>query len=200
MAEREYYRLTWARRRPGIAVVAISSYSLWLGRDHLLLIESNGYTETYKRFYFRDIQAIIVRRTSARMIISIVLGALAAALIVIGLLTGETGGIVAFCVIAFVTCLIPLLINLLLGPTCTCQLRTAVQTEDLPIRRLGKARKILQRIRPMIAEAQGQITPEEVQAQMQALAAGSPMAAAATPQPGAVYIADDPNAPPRIIS
>jgi hypothetical protein len=78
-----------------------------------------------------------------------------------------------------------------------CQIRTAVQIEDLPIRRLGKARKILERIRPLIAEAQGQLTPEEIQSQMQALAA-SPPAGATSPVAG--YVAEEVNAPPRIIS
>jgi hypothetical protein len=200
MAKREYYRLTRARRRAGIAVVAISSYSLWLGPDHLLLIESNGYTETYKRFYFRDIQAIIVRQTSRQRTTSIILGALAAALIGIGLIAGGISVIITYSVIAFLTCLIPLLINVLLGPTCTCQIRTAVQTEDLPVRRMGKARKILQRIRPLIAEAQGQITAEEVDAQMRVVANAPPVMAATSPSPGATYVVDDLNAPPRIIS
>jgi hypothetical protein len=200
MPELEYHRLTRARRRPGIAVVAISSYSLWLGLDHLLLIESNGYSETYKRFYLRDIQAIIVRRTDARRTTNIVLGVLAGLLLLIGLLIGEMSATITFGVIALITCLTPLLINVLLGPTCLCQIRTAVQTEDLPIRRIGKARKILQRIRPLISEAQGQITPEEVQAQMQVLAATPPLMTPAPAPPGATYAANDLNAPPRIVS
>jgi hypothetical protein len=36
----------------------MSHPSLWLGEDHLLCVDSNGYAETYKRFYFRDVQAI----------------------------------------------------------------------------------------------------------------------------------------------
>lgn len=198
MAEREYYRLTRAPFRVGgVWRFAIAQYTLWLGRDHLLRIESTGYSETYKRFYFRDIQAIITRRTSAQMVTNIILAALAAALILIGIIEGEVSVIITFCVIAFVTCLIPLIINLLLGATCTCQIRTAVQTESLPIRRVGKARKIRNRIRPMIAEAQGQITPEEVLAQMQALATAPPGGASA---PTARYFVDDPNLPPRVLS
>ena len=180
-------------------MITISRYSLWLGPDHLLCIETNGYTETYKRFYFRDIQAIITRRTSDRMVGSIILSAVAAGLILIGFLVGETSAIITFGVIAFVTCLIPLWINLLLGPTCTCQIRTAVQTESLPIRRIGKLRKILKRIQPMIAEAQGQITPEEVLAQMQALD-GVPRGGISAPDSGGRYVIDDPGLPPRILS
>ena len=40
-----------------------SSSRIYLGEDHLLSVESNLSTEKYYRFYFSDIQAIIVRRT-----------------------------------------------------------------------------------------------------------------------------------------
>src|SRR5438270_8932541 len=63
MPEREYKRLTRARPRAKFAVVSAGSSSLWLGKDHLLCIDSSGYTENYKRFYFRDIQALVIRKT-----------------------------------------------------------------------------------------------------------------------------------------
>jgi hypothetical protein len=200
MAEREYHRLTRSRRRSsGIAAFNISQFSLWLGPDHLLCIDTNGYTETYKRFYFRDIQAIVTRRTSARMVASIVCSVLAGIFILIGILTNDIAGYITFGVITFVTCLVPLWINLLLGPTCKCQIRTAVQTEDLPITRLRKLRKIRDRLQPLIAEAQGNITSEEVYAKMQVLA-GTPMASASTPDSAGRYVIDDPGLPPRILS
>jgi hypothetical protein len=62
---------------------------------------------------------------------------------------------------------VPLLINNLLGSTCACQLRTAVQIEDLPsLCRLRQARKILEKIRPLIAAAQGRLTAEEISARI----------------------------------
>ena len=52
-----YRRLT--RSRAGVG----SYSSLWLGADHVMQLSSTGYTESYRRFYFRDIQAIfLVRR------------------------------------------------------------------------------------------------------------------------------------------
>ena len=36
---------------------------LWLGPEHLLLVETDGYREYYKRFNYRDIQAFIIRKT-----------------------------------------------------------------------------------------------------------------------------------------
>ena len=62
MAEKEYQRLTRARlRRAGFFTAVATRSSLWLGKDHLLCIDSNGYGEDYKRFYFRDIQTITLR-------------------------------------------------------------------------------------------------------------------------------------------
>ncbi|HWI55617.1 MAG TPA: hypothetical protein VNZ22_00220, partial [Bacillota bacterium] len=58
-----YERLTRAYPRSGFAVAVAARSSLWLGPDHLLCIETTGYTETYKRFYFRDIQAVLIRQT-----------------------------------------------------------------------------------------------------------------------------------------
>src|SRR5947208_5263032 len=68
MAEKEYKRLTRARVRSSFAVISAARSSLWLGADHLLCVDSTGYTETYKRFYFRDIQAITICRTARRKV------------------------------------------------------------------------------------------------------------------------------------
>ena len=196
MAEKEYQRLTWSRRRPGFVALTIARASLWLGKDHLLYVETNGYTENYKRFYFRDIQAFTICRTNGRSVSNCVLGAIAGLLLLVGLTTQSTGGIIGFGIAAIVAGLIPIGINTALGPTCLCQLRTAVQTEHLPIARVHGARKILERIRPMIAAAQGQLAPEEIPARMQALATSL---TAPAPEPARI-VADDPNLPPRIVS
>jgi len=103
-------------------------------------------------------------------------------------------------------------LNLLFGPTTLCYLQTAVQMEFLPsIRRLRKARKILNLIRPLIKSAQGELAPEEIARRF----SGMPgMPAQAAPQPGVTEAppvidpvppaadagADVPNVPPRIVS
>ena len=60
MSNKEYRRLTRGRTRPGFAVAFGGRCSLWLGRDHLLRIDSSGYTESYRRFFLRDIQAVMM--------------------------------------------------------------------------------------------------------------------------------------------
>jgi hypothetical protein len=201
MAEREYKRLTWSRRRSTVAVVTVLRASLWLGPDHLLCIETNGYTESYKRFYFRDIQAITIRKTATRTAWSIIFAALAALFLFIGFSIQETAAIITFAVLALFLFLVPLLINLALGPTCASQIRTAVQTEDLPIGRVRRARKIMERIRPLIAAAQGQLLPEEIPVRMQELIASTNSAPVTAAAPETLrYVIDDLNLPPRIVS
>jgi hypothetical protein len=198
MPEKEYQRLTPARSR----TTFVSRSSLWLGKDHLLCIDSSGYTETYKRFYFRDIQTVIIVISKRRVVWNWVLGPLTAIFLVLLLgslpYTGSTGSnsnlgeIVFFAFLGFIFAL-PLLINNILGPSCVCHLRTAVQIEELPpLNRLRRARKALNRLRPFMVAAQGGLPPEEISARMRA-AVASPDSVAPRPT-----VADNPDAPPVI--
>ena len=101
MAEQEYQRLTWARRRPsGFIAFSATRSSLWLGSDHLLCIDTTGYTENYKRFYFRDIQAIVIRKTEAWKFVALALGALTGAFSLVAALQKESSLLYVFGVIA----------------------------------------------------------------------------------------------------
>ena len=48
------------RRKQGLVFLAAAHSSLWLGPDHLLSVDRIWMNEEYKRFYFRDVQAITV--------------------------------------------------------------------------------------------------------------------------------------------
>lgn len=199
MAETEYHRLTRARARSAFGIVSISRSSLWLGNDHVLRIDTTGYTETYKRFYFRDIQAIIIRKTEAWKILGLVFSALAGLFGLIAIFGGDPIVAWIFGSMAAVF-LLALILDLVAGPTCVSYLRTAVQTEELiSLNRLRRARKTLERLRPSIAGAQGQLAPEEIHARMQERMGATP---GVDPKPAetAQEEADDPNAPPRIVS
>jgi len=206
MAEREYRRLTRTHmRRAGFFAAFATRSSLWLGKDHLLSIDSTGYTEQYKRFYFRDIQAILFVASKRRAIwnwVLIIPTVLCLAWLATALSSSrnrDAGAIIAAAISASIFT-VPLLINNLLGPTCACHLRTAVQTEELPpLSRVRRARKILNRIRPLIAAAQGQLAPEDISARMRGWVE-SPAAAPASPRaPDPSFVVDDPNAPPRSV-
>lgn len=210
MAEIKYQRLTRAAGRTALGPVSITRASLWLGEDHVLCVESGGYAESYKRFYFRDIQAITTRRTNTRSVWNWVYGVMSGLLFLIGLSLissdNTAAGIVFFSL--FVLCIVGLGVNTSLGPTCACQIRTAVQTELLPLPRIRNARKFLDRVRPLITAAQGQLTAEELATRIQESATPNPAAVpaatpvpAAAPTPEAAPQADeDLNAPPRIVS
>jgi hypothetical protein len=181
MAEKEYTQLTPPRRQAGFAVVSVTRSNLWLGKDHLLSVETEGYTERYKRFYFRDIQAVIVRKTNRALIIGVVTGTLTALFVIFTVVSNAIEAKWVLGILAAV-CALPFVVNLIYGPTCFCQLRTAVQTEDLPsLSRVRRARKVLQRVRPLIAEAQGQIAAEEIPTRLQTMLATAAPAGIATP-------------------
>jgi hypothetical protein len=181
VAQKEYIRLTPTRQRRKIAFVSSSRSSLWLGKDHLLLVDTEGYTETYKRFYLRDIQAIMLRKNSRQLAFGIVLGAVAALSSLPVLLASDEAVKWSFGVIAGIFT-IPFLWNLIAGPTCSCCLRTAVQTEELPsVSRIRRARKLLARLRPLVAEAQGQMSAEQISTGIRELAGIPPSAVTETP-------------------
>lgn len=180
MADQDYIKLTPPRQRGRIAIVSSQRSNLWLGQDHVLCVETEGYTESYKRFYFRDIQAITLRRTERMRILAAVTGGMTAIFGALALAMSAIEGRWLFGILAGV-CAIPFVLNFLYGPTCACQLRTAVQTEAVPsMGRIRRARKVLARLRPLIAEAQGQIAAEEIPLRLQEFFT-SPVAAVSEP-------------------
>src|SRR3989442_15680230 len=122
------------RRLPGTEVGLLSYSRLWLGPDHLLLARTALFSEEYKRFYFRDIQAVVTRRTERREILNVIFAFTA---VVFGVLSVFTdSGLRVFLLVMTGAVLFSLLVNWLRGPTCVCHLRTAVQTEELsPLKR-----------------------------------------------------------------
>jgi hypothetical protein len=167
------------RRLPGRARTPLGSDTLWVGEDHLLLVELRGFTETYRRFYFRDVQAIILRRTDRAATVGILLGVLG--LVFVGVATGAGpfwnvfwGGVSGLLFLG-------LALNVALGPTCSCVLRTALQTVTLrSLGRLRRARSVIGRLRPHIELAQGTLTPEDILARDRA---AHGVETAAAPQP-----------------
>jgi len=169
MADPDYHRLTRAKSRSMFGFVATSRSSLWVGRDHLLQIDTTGYTETYKRFYFRDIQALVLCKTDTWLFHAVVFAALASLFGLIAFFGGNPIAAWIFGSVAGVFALC-LLFDLVAGPTSRSYLRTAVQKEMLvSLNRLRRTRRVFERLRPLITTAQGELTPRtdfsEVQGQ-----------------------------------
>jgi len=198
MAEKEYERLTRARPRARFAVISSGNSSLWLGKDHLLCIDTNGYTENYKRFYFRDIQAFLIRKTPRYKWWSVVTGLLAAGFLLPIAFSTEVWLQYIFGVVGGLFSLI-FVINLALGPSSACQLRTAVQLEELPsLNRLRRTRKELDRLRPLLVAAQGALPPEEIFSRVREFP-GSETSSASGASDVTSGAVEDSNVPPRII-
>jgi len=141
--------------------------TVWMGRDHLLLVSRAGYTENYKRFYFRDIQAIIIRKTVTSLIGNTVMIILAIGFI---LWAAEVSDATGKFVLAFLGgfFIFLTLLSLWRGSTCVTQIKTAVQTERLaPWNRMRAARKGMAMIRPRLLEAQGELPQEEFKARLE---------------------------------
>jgi hypothetical protein len=177
MAQTEYQRLTRTKSQHGIATSA--RCSLWLGRDHLLRIDSSGYTESYRRFFLRDIQAVIIRKTIGMQVWTLVHGMLALLWMICALNTVNAIWMGVWWSLTGLS-LILLMVNLLLGPCCTFHIKTAVQNEAIPsINRMRKAREVLARLKPLLTAAQGELSREEILARREP--AAQVMNAAALP-------------------
>jgi hypothetical protein len=179
------------RRLPGRAARLFGVEHLFLGPDHLLLVRTQGYVESYSRFYYRDIQAILIRRTDRLGV-----GNVLFVLLIAGeaglwaLSTSQAGRIFWGAQIALAAALLGR--HLALGPGCVCTLRTPLQEVELaPFRRLRRARRGLATIRPLVDEAQGAMTAEEILVHAKEPAVSAPGPAAA---PRAA-----PVGPPRLI-
>jgi hypothetical protein len=148
-----YQRLPGARRTP------FRKATLWLASDHILSIDSHRFSEEYKRYYFKDIQAIVVRQTTGStamskaidMVVAIVLALLGVAawrLQSIG--AAAAAGVILSAFLIFKS----------LGPFCACHLITAVSSDRLPsLDLLRDAEKALGIIGPLVQQAQREQVP-----------------------------------------
>ena len=145
---------------------ALSSASYWLGREHLLLVVIASYVEKYHRFRYADIQGLVIRKTRTHYIWGFIFAALAlgAFLAAFDTLRGQSldalssGAVAGFSALVFFGAVMvgSMILNAIWGPTCTCHLRTALQSLPLPqIRRWKKAQSLVREMTPLIIGAQG---------------------------------------------
>lgn len=147
MKRRTYTKL------PGKKLFLFVRHSLWEGPDHLLWVEHNLVHEQYKRFYYKDIQAVILCTNRRRLFWTTFWGVLLFLFVGFGLaLSGPGNGLLVLVAVwGFL-----LVVNLLAGPTCDVYLQTAVQVEPLTtLVRVRSAVKVMGRIKAMAERAQG---------------------------------------------
>jgi len=173
MPDKRYKRLTWRTRRPTRLALPAPRATLLLAEDHILKVDSTMFSESYKRFFFRDIQSITIQSNRRRMVWNIVLGFFLTIFLLEGLADTATWGAWAITMMILSTLTATLLIvNNAFGTTCDVRIQTAVQADSLPpLSRVSRANRVLERIRPLIIQAQGQITPEETVLRLRELSA-----------------------------
>src|SRR4051812_44141645 len=66
------------QKMPGFALNVLGVNRAWLTEDHLLVSSSAAAFETYRRYYFREIKALLVRPTATGIIWNVLLGLLLA--------------------------------------------------------------------------------------------------------------------------
>jgi hypothetical protein len=144
-----YSRLT--RSRSGVGTYT----SLWLASNHVMQLTSTGYTESYRRFYLKDIQAIFLVRTERRLHWHLVWGAIFGLGLLIAL---ENGGSALVYTIILAFGAVTISWNHLLGPACYGVVVTAVQTDRIPsLARVNRSQKVVARLRPLIEAAQADL-------------------------------------------
>jgi hypothetical protein len=156
------------RALPGSAPsfsVGFTRNSLWLGNDHVLFIKRHGYVEDYKRFYFKDIQAILIRRTSAFVVLNMVFGVLLLSCLILHYLGAMAWGWdpIGHVFLGIWTVLLFLMlgINIIKGPTCSTSLHTAVHAEQISsMSRTRSSLRTMEILKHKIEEVQGQLTEE----------------------------------------
>ncbi|WP_221033058.1 hypothetical protein [Actomonas aquatica] len=154
--EKRYHRLT--RPRSGLGTYD----SLWRGKDHLLVVSSSGFSESYYRFFLRDIQAFLVRPSKRYFYFNLIGGCIAglslmpllADLVTNKSMEAAIADWIGFAFL-FVPSFLVLVVNLIKGPSCVVSVSTALQTKELrPVGRRRTWRRVRAKIEPLIQEAQ----------------------------------------------
>ena len=145
------------KRLPGRYRSSTGQRTLWLGADHLLAVDRVYFEERYRRFYFDDVQALVVKSTIRWHVTTLILAVLTLVLLAPGWISWQEKEyeIAFFALIPSLLCLIGLVVNLIKGKSCRCFLQMRVGMHDLPsIRRRRQAEMVLARIKPLINQAQ----------------------------------------------
>ncbi len=157
------------KRLPGRKRGILHGASLWLGEDHLLAVNGWRFGEEYKRYYYRDIQAIVITKARRFMVpVPWLVSAVPIGLLALLFGVAEYAGHdvrqsthIGFEIFLFG--LVTLLLYLLLASlfrSCRCRIQTAVSLDDLPsLYRLRTALKAVKILEARIAQTQGMLQP-----------------------------------------
>ena len=138
-------------RLPGGKSSLLRRHTLWLGSDHLLRVRSTRFTEEYRRYYLRDIQAICMQKRPPRNLLPHGLTTGTGLLFTAGLL--RLGHPVWATLLALATVIYAVVIWR--HTDCAVWMQTAVGTDRLPsLCRSRSAAKAIAIIHARLNEAQ----------------------------------------------
>ncbi len=150
------------RKLPGSLRGFVRKASLWEGSDHFLSVTGTRFSEKYRRFYYRDIQAFVLDKSPRMGSFGLWSLAAIAFLVFFLLALRYRSNIVLSAGAALWLLVVVARIVITLRFSCRCYIQTAVSRELLPsVLRLWKVEPVLGRLRPRIADAQGTL-PEDL--------------------------------------
>ena len=148
------------RRLPGRSGLLIR-HSLWMQSDHVLRVRANPFSQQYRRYYFADIQALVLTELPGTA--AFYLYPTAISLVFIALMLNYAGHPAWGILSALVA--LPALYLAWRVPNCACYLKTSVSTDKLPsIRHRGAARKAIAMVMEEIEKIQGPLSRETLDA------------------------------------
>jgi hypothetical protein len=141
---------------PGQLRGVVRGASAWMGPDHLLLVRSMRVTEEYRRFYLRDVQAIVVARAPRFHLSTRCYWIAAVWLIAYGFTKRFSSPGAGLALWFAAAALIAAWIYISAAWSCRCRIYTAVSRDELPsVYRVWTARRFLDRVTPRVVEVQG---------------------------------------------
>jgi hypothetical protein len=145
----------------GSRLTLVERGSLWDGGDHLLLVRHRGYSESYRRIFYADLQAVVVGMSRRRAILAVVFGLPALAFYLGALANLRADGVIAAGLVAGGVLFTAFFIwNYMRGPTVRCEAQTEVQRLKLAgLTRLGHLERFLGVVRERVEAAQGAADP-----------------------------------------
>ena len=137
-----------------------SGQSLYATDDFLLCVNGGVFQETYRRFYYRDIQAILLRKTGKRsiMIVLSIIAMVAAAVLSMDAFMYARAYTLSPAVILWLTVALlsaaSLVWNIASRGQCVCYIQTPVSIQRLPVTCVRAAQRLMAELSTRIEAAQ----------------------------------------------
>ena len=156
----------------------IGGREIWmLGEDHFLIIKNNGYSESYRRFFYSDIQWIKTSAVKFPIVPTFILAGFFCILLAVTIacyVGNEPETARVFEVVTGLWAVIAV-VHYLLGRAGSLMIKTFSGKEILQMGRFRKALKVVAKLKDRILTAQGMIPEKElIEKLAEKEAAGSP--------------------------